>query len=75
MLSNYRTRSGVVPPLATRATRAAWPADDTNNSRPSSNPVPQSATPLQADNQGMCIHISLISQYAFQSISSPSTNK
>ncbi|KAJ0755258.1 putative recQ-mediated genome instability protein [Helianthus annuus] len=36
-----RTRTGVVPPLATRATRAAWPAND---------PVSQSTTPMQGDN-------------------------
>ncbi|PWA59471.1 hypothetical protein CTI12_AA281630 [Artemisia annua] len=47
-----RTRSGVVPPLATRATRAAWPAEDINVPRPLNNPVPQTATPIQVDDQG-----------------------
>ncbi|KAJ0527881.1 putative recQ-mediated genome instability protein [Helianthus annuus] len=36
-----RTRTGVVPPLATRATRAAWPAN---------GPVSQSTAPMQGDN-------------------------
>nr|GEZ52557.1 RecQ-mediated genome instability protein 1 [Tanacetum cinerariifolium] len=48
-----RTRSGVVPPLATRATRAAWPAEDINVSRPLNNPAPQRATSIQVDDPGV----------------------
>nr|XP_043618319.1 recQ-mediated genome instability protein 1 [Erigeron canadensis] len=47
-----RTRSGVVPPLATRATSAAWPANITHVSQPPNNPVSQRATPMQVDDQG-----------------------
>ncbi|XP_071731786.1 recQ-mediated genome instability protein 1-like [Rutidosis leptorrhynchoides] len=47
-----RTRSGVVPPLATRATRAAWPTDNTDVSQPSINPNSQRATPMQVDDRG-----------------------
>ncbi|KAK9066390.1 hypothetical protein SSX86_013712 [Deinandra increscens subsp. villosa] len=46
-----RTRAGVVPPLATRATRAAWPANDTHASPSLDNPVSQSTTPMDVDNQ------------------------
>ncbi|KAL8230512.1 hypothetical protein R6Q57_000290 [Mikania cordata] len=46
-----RTRTGVVPPLATRATRAAWPTNDVNVPMPSNNPVFQSTTPMQVDTQ------------------------
>ncbi|KAL8250310.1 hypothetical protein R6Q59_034003 [Mikania micrantha] len=46
-----RTRTGVVPPLATRATRAAWPTNDVHVSMPLNNPVLQSTTPMQVDTQ------------------------
>ncbi|KAI3785886.1 hypothetical protein L1987_45012 [Smallanthus sonchifolius] len=46
-----RTRTGVVPPLATRATRAAWPANDIHVSPLLNNPVSESTTPMQVDNQ------------------------
>ncbi|KAJ9568540.1 LOW QUALITY PROTEIN: hypothetical protein OSB04_004506 [Centaurea solstitialis] len=47
-----RTRTGVVPPLATRATRAAWPAEEIHVSAPINNPVPQRASPMQVDDRG-----------------------
>ncbi|KAI3759511.1 hypothetical protein L6452_07393 [Arctium lappa] len=47
-----RTRTGVVPPLATRATRAAWPAEETHVSGPINNPVSQRASPMQVDDRG-----------------------
>ncbi|KAI3727071.1 hypothetical protein L1987_66880 [Smallanthus sonchifolius] len=46
-----RTRTGVVPPLATRATRAAWPANDIHVSPLLNNLVSESTTPMQVDNQ------------------------
>ncbi|KAK1433943.1 hypothetical protein QVD17_10861 [Tagetes erecta] len=46
-----RTRTGVVPSLATRATRAAWPTNDTNASTPLTNPVSERTTPMQVNNQ------------------------
>ncbi|XP_076891791.1 recQ-mediated genome instability protein 1-like [Bidens hawaiensis] len=48
-----RTRTGVIPPLSTRATRAAWPANDipASNLSPLNNPIPQGATPMQVDNE------------------------
>ncbi|XP_024970886.1 recQ-mediated genome instability protein 1 isoform X2 [Cynara cardunculus var. scolymus] len=47
-----RTRTGVVPPLSTRATRAAWPAEEIHVSRPINNPVSQRASPMQVDDRG-----------------------
>ncbi|XP_076897994.1 recQ-mediated genome instability protein 1 isoform X2 [Bidens hawaiensis] len=48
-----RTRTGVVPPLSTRATRAAWPANDipASNLPPLNNSISQGATPMQVDNE------------------------
>lgn len=47
-----RSRTGVVPPLATRATRAAWPSDNVSAPGHSNSPMPQAAAPLHADEQG-----------------------
>ncbi|KAL4584745.1 hypothetical protein LXL04_009354 [Taraxacum kok-saghyz] len=47
-----RTRTGVVPSLATRATLAAWPADNVHGSGPSVNPVSQNAAPVHVNDQG-----------------------
>ncbi|XP_052181793.1 recQ-mediated genome instability protein 1 [Diospyros lotus] len=43
-----RTRTGVVPPLATRATLGAWPPDNVSTAGQDSNPLPQTTAPRQA---------------------------
>ncbi|KAM4107713.1 hypothetical protein ACJW30_04G165500 [Castanea mollissima] len=47
-----RTRSGVVPPLATRATLAAWPSNGVSAAVHNSSSTLQDATPFRANNQG-----------------------
>lgn len=54
-----RTRAGVVPPLATRATSAAWPPPSVNVLGPIDGPAMESTTPLQANRQGMSFKIDL----------------
>ncbi|KAA3458219.1 recQ-mediated genome instability protein 1 [Gossypium australe] len=44
-----RTKSGVVPPLATRATLAAWPPNGVNAVEPTNNLISQNSAPLRAD--------------------------
>ncbi|CAI9757335.1 unnamed protein product [Fraxinus pennsylvanica] len=53
-----RTRAGVVPPLATRATSAAWPPPSVNILGPINGPAMESTTPLQANRQGFTSGIS-----------------
>ncbi|XAR50355.1 hypothetical protein NMG60_11004651 [Bertholletia excelsa] len=47
-----RTKTGVVPPLATRATVAAWPLDSANTPGQTNSMSPQAAVPLQAAQRG-----------------------
>ncbi|TYJ25519.1 hypothetical protein E1A91_A07G056200v1 [Gossypium mustelinum] len=47
-----RTKSGVVPPLATRATLAAWPPNGVNAVEPTNNLISQNSAPLRADERG-----------------------
>ncbi|XP_050256303.1 recQ-mediated genome instability protein 1 [Quercus robur] len=47
-----RTRSGVVPPLATRATLAAWPSNGVSAAVHNNSSTLQDATPFRANNQG-----------------------
>lgn len=48
----------MVPPLATRATLAAWPLNGVNAVEPTNNLTSQSAAPFQADERG-CLFICL----------------
>ncbi|KAL9419720.1 hypothetical protein AB3S75_037478 [Citrus x aurantiifolia] len=47
-----RTRTGVVPSLATRATLAAWPSNGVNVTERGSNLPSLNATPIQENEQG-----------------------
>ncbi|ESR50121.1 RecQ-mediated genome instability protein 1 [Citrus sinensis] len=47
-----RTRTGVVPSLATRATLAAWPSNGVRVTERGSNLPSQNATPIQENEQG-----------------------
>ena len=42
----------MVPPLATRATLAAWPLNDVNAVEPANSLISQDAAPFQADERG-----------------------
>ncbi|KAG5537231.1 hypothetical protein RHGRI_024619 [Rhododendron griersonianum] len=53
-----RTRTGVVPPLATRATGAAWPSDSVSAPGHTNTPIPQAAAPPYAAEQGRASGIS-----------------
>ncbi|KAM7475763.1 hypothetical protein LguiB_023006 [Lonicera macranthoides] len=53
-----RTRTGVVPPLATRATLAAWEPNRTFVQPHTSTSVPQVAVPIQADVRGTASDLS-----------------
>ncbi|XP_059643059.1 recQ-mediated genome instability protein 1 [Cornus florida] len=46
-----RTRTGVVPPLATRATLAAWPQNCVSSPGHNNNSTSQAAIPMQEDEQ------------------------
>lgn len=54
-----RTRTGVVPPLATRATLAAWPPDSVSVPGATNASSSQPAAPLQAVEQGTASGISI----------------
>lgn len=47
----------MVPPLATRATGAAWPSDSVSAPGHINTPIPQAAAPSYAAEQGMSSHI------------------
>ncbi|KAE8123843.1 hypothetical protein FH972_018765 [Carpinus fangiana] len=47
-----RTRTGVIPPLATRATHAAWPSNGANTAGHNNSSTLQDATASQRNNQG-----------------------
>ncbi|XP_022730062.1 recQ-mediated genome instability protein 1 [Durio zibethinus] len=47
-----RTKTGVVPPLASRATLAAWPRNGVNAVEPTNSLTSQNAAPFQADERG-----------------------
>ncbi|XP_058226437.1 recQ-mediated genome instability protein 1 isoform X2 [Rhododendron vialii] len=53
-----RTRTGMVPPLATRATGAAWPSDSVGAPGHTNTPIPQAAAPPYAAEQGRASGIS-----------------
>ncbi|KAL2492197.1 RecQ-mediated genome instability protein 1 [Abeliophyllum distichum] len=53
-----RTRTGVVPPLATRATAAAWPPLSVNDPVPIDGSAMESPVPLQATRQGFTSGVS-----------------
>ncbi|KAK6250289.1 RecQ mediated genome instability protein 1 [Theobroma cacao] len=53
-----RSKTGVVPPLATRATLAAWPLNGVNAVEPTNNLTSQSAAPFQADERGATLDLS-----------------
>ncbi|KAK7291538.1 hypothetical protein RIF29_06767 [Crotalaria pallida] len=46
-----RTKNGALPPLATRATRAAWPSSGVDDLRHNSSTLPSNGS-VQANNQG-----------------------
>ncbi|KAJ4728822.1 recQ-mediated genome instability protein 1-like [Melia azedarach] len=47
-----RTRTGVIPPLATRATLAAWPSNGIHATEPPNNLPSQNVTAFQENEQG-----------------------
>ncbi|XVF49576.1 hypothetical protein PTKIN_Ptkin04bG0023500 [Pterospermum kingtungense] len=47
-----RTKTGVVPPLASRATLAAWPPNGTNAAEPTNSLAPQNAASFRTDERG-----------------------
>ncbi|XP_021286088.1 recQ-mediated genome instability protein 1 isoform X2 [Herrania umbratica] len=53
-----RSKTGVAPPLATRASLAAWPLNGVNAIEPSNNLISQSAAPIQADERGATLDLS-----------------
>ncbi|PPR85742.1 hypothetical protein GOBAR_AA34944 [Gossypium barbadense] len=57
-----RTKSGVVPPLATRATLAAWPPNGVNAVEPTNNLISQNSAPLRTDERGCLLFVCFLNQ-------------
>ncbi|CAB4280467.1 unnamed protein product [Prunus armeniaca] len=53
-----RTRNGVVPPLATRLTLAAWPPNGVHDAGHTNSSTMEAPTPFQASNQGATFSVS-----------------
>ncbi|RVW52536.1 RecQ-mediated genome instability protein 1 [Vitis vinifera] len=60
-----RTKNGVVPPLATRATLAAWPSSGVGVFGRTNSSTSQGATPFQAHDHGMVFVVSLTASTAY----------
>lgn len=57
-----RTKSGVLPPLATRATLAAWPPNGVNAVEPTNDLISQNSAPLRADERGCLLFVCFLNQ-------------
>lgn len=51
-MANARTRTGVVPPLATRAAKAAWPPEGVTAPEHTDTASRESSIPFQVHQQG-----------------------
>ncbi|KAK8586508.1 hypothetical protein V6N13_010099 [Hibiscus sabdariffa] len=47
-----RTKTGMIPPLATRANLAAWPLNGVNSVEPTNNLISQNLAPFRTDERG-----------------------